>query len=138
MITIKTKIDIPEWLNNIKLEKPMKKTLAQVANNIRTDAVKNAPFKSWTLRRSISVIEKDQGLTMEIWTNLVYASILEYWGEIRPTNWRYLHFKIWNKWIKTRRVQIRARRYMGRAFDMNEPTIKTILVNNIKKYLSNI
>ena len=135
MIIINTNIWNIKQLDKLKFEKPIKKSIAQVAQNVRTDAIKNAPFKSWTLRRSISIIEKDNWYTNIVWTNVKYASIQEFWGTITAKNKKYLTFKINNKWVRVKSVKIRAKRYFQRAFDDNIKQISDIFNKNINDYL---
>lgn len=132
---IDIKIKLPKDIMMIQIDKPIKQSLFEVAQNIRTDAVMNAPFKSWTLRRSLSVIVEDKWYSATVWTNLIYWPIQEYWWVIEWRNWKNLHFKIWWKWITKKRVTIPWKRYIWKAVEKNTPTIWDIFIKNIKKYL---
>ena len=132
---IDIKIKLPKDIMMVQIDKPIRQSLFEVAQNIRTDAVMNAPFKSWTLRRSLSVIVEDKWYSATVWTNLIYWPIQEYWWVIEWRNWRNLHFKIWWKWFTKKRVVIPWKRYIWKAVEKNTPTIWDIFIKNIKKYL---
>lgn len=57
------------------LRLPINKSLRQSSLLVRTDASKNAPFKSGTLRRSLT--EKVYATKAIVGTNVVYARIHE-------------------------------------------------------------
>lgn len=133
---LSVKVIIPDFIKKIQIDKPIKTTIFQIANDIRTDAVKNAPYKSWTLRRSLSVNLEDKWMTATIWSNLVYARIQEEWWEI---NWNpYLHFKIWNRWIKKRKVKIKWKRYLRNAYEKNVVNIQETFRKNFEKYIARL
>lgn len=52
-----------------------------------------------------------------IGTDLVYAAIQEYGGEITPKRARFLRFKIDGEFVMTKRVRIPAHPYMRPTFD---------------------
>jgi len=133
MINMSVKIKIPDFIKKIQLEKPIKQTIFEIWNDIRTDAVINAPYKSWSLRRSLSVIVQDKWFTVEVWSNLVYARIQEEWWTI---NWNpYLHFKIWNNWIKKRSVRIRWKRFLKNSYDKHKQNIEEKFRQNFENYI---
>jgi len=134
MINVSVKIKITDSIMKIQLDKPIKSTIFEIWQNIRTDAVQNAPYKSWTLRRSLSAIYKDKWMTTEVGSNLVYAPIQEYGWEITGN----LRFKIWKKWVRTRRVRIKPKKYLTRAYNKNIPTIQQTFKKNFDRYITKL
>ena len=134
---ISLKISIPEKLMKDKrFEQELKDTLFEVSQKIRNDAVRNAPYRSWNLRRSI--LAKQEWLKARIGTNVVYARIQEYGWIITPKRRKYLTFKIWWKRVRTKQVRIRWKRYLTRAFYSNRERIKNYFTKSIEKYLQSI
>lgn len=90
----------------------IKKSLTQSALLVQWKAVKNAPYETWTLRRSITnEIKKDTAI---IWTNVRYAKVREYVNKKNP----------WRKF------------YMKRALESSYWKIKQIFTKNIKNVLN--
>lgn len=56
-----------------------------------------------------------------IGTNLEYAAIHEFGGEITPKRARALRFKVKGEWVTVKRVRITAQPYMRPAFDEDGP-----------------
>lgn len=56
-----------------------------------------------------------------IGTNLIYAAIHEYGGEIRPKRAVFLRFQIDSEWVMARRVRIPAQPYVRPTFEADGP-----------------
>lgn len=56
-----------------------------------------------------------------IGTNLIYAAIQEYGGEIRPRRAAFLRFQIDSEWVMARRVRIPAQPYVRPTFEADGP-----------------
>jgi HK97 gp10 family phage protein len=98
----------------------LERALLAAAQPIRNDAQVRAPVRTSTLRRSIHVetFEKsEQRVSVLIGTDLEYAAIHEYGGDIVPRNARALVFEIDGEVIVTQRVTIPARPYLRPAYD---------------------
>jgi phage gpG-like protein len=115
------------------LRQPINKSLRQSALLVRRDASKNAPFKSGTLRRSLT--EKVYSDSAIVWTNVVYARIHELWWTITPKKWPYLTFKVWWRWVRTKKVTIKARPYLKPALEDNIKAIGRIFAENIVNFI---
>lgn len=129
---ISVEVYVPEIKTD--LSEPIKKSLWQSSLLVRTDASKIAPYKTWTLRRSLT--EKVYNNKAIVWTNLVYARIHELWWTILPKNKPYLVFKVWWKLIKTKKVTIKARPYLKPALEKNQDKIGRIFKENIANFIS--
>lgn len=90
--------------------------------------------RTGTLRRSItSGVEEDNNEIVG-WVGvkkLIYATILELGGIIRPKNKKYLRFQIGDQWVTTKKVTIPPYAYLRPAVEENLNTIKDILIDNI-------
>lgn len=64
------------------------------------------------LRRSISQRTDQTSLVATIGTNVEYAAIHEFGGEIRPKNAKALRFKIGDQWIMAKVVRMPARPFL--------------------------
>lgn len=62
------------------------------------------------------VVSKDQ-VTVYVGSDLEYAAIQEFGGEIRPVRARVLRFQVNGEWVAAKRVRIPARPYVRPAFD---------------------
>ena len=130
----------PDLINALPLEfsvetaidKAMLKTTLMIQNS----AKENAPYDTWTLRRSIqsNLTRLKDGITV-IWSPLVYARMQEVWWTILPKKSKYLTFKIGWKWVKTKKVRIKWSRYLERAFEDNKKQILKIMTSAFKKEL---
>lgn len=107
----------------------IKKSLRQSAQLVRRSATQKAPYKSWTLRRSIVEFATDNSI--EIWSNLIYAPIHEFGGVIVPVRAKYLTFKVNWKRVRTKKVIMPARPYLWPALDENTNAILQIFRNNL-------
>lgn len=56
-----------------------------------------------------------------IGTDLIYAAIQEYGGEIRPRRAAFLRFQIDGEWVMARRVRIPAQPYIRPTFEADGP-----------------
>jgi hypothetical protein len=56
-----------------------------------------------------------------IGTNLIYAAIQEYGGEIRPRRAPFLRFRVDGEWVIARRVRLRAQPYVRPTFEADGP-----------------
>lgn len=115
------------------LRPAINKSLWQSSLLVRSDAVKLSPYKTGTLRRSIT--EKVYDDKAIVWTNVIYARIHELWWEIKPKTKPYLIFKVWWRFVKTKRVIIKARPYLWPALEKNQDKITKIFSDNINDLL---
>lgn len=69
-------------------------------------------------------------------TNDIRARIHQYGGFIRAKNKPYLHFKINDKWVKTKSVYIRARPYVG-FNEVMKKRYKEMITAHFKEHLKN-
>lgn len=107
----------------------IKKSLRQSAQLARRSATQKAPYKSWTLRRSIVEFATDNSI--EIWSNLIYAPIHEFWWTIVPVRAKYLTFRVNGKRVRTKKVVIPARPYLWPALNENKNAIIGIFTKNL-------
>ena len=115
------------------LQPAITKSLWQSAQLVRNDAVDLAPFKTGNLRRSITEFATSR--TIEVWSNLEYARIHEFWWTIVPKNKPYLVFKIWWKLIRTKKVVIKWKPYLKPALEKNADEIVNIFTRNIAQII---
>ena len=115
------------------LQPAITKSLWQSAQLVRNDAVDLAPFKTGNLRRSITEFATSR--TIEVWSNLEYARIQEFWWTIVPKNKPYLVFKIWWKLIRTKKVVIKWKPYLKPALEKNADEIVNIFTRNIAQII---
>lgn len=107
-------INIPNFLKKwFDVDKAIKESLFDAWNLIRWEASRNAPVKSWTLRRSINY--QVTWNKLEVGSNVVYAPIQEFW-------WR-----AWRWWA----VYIRPKKYITRAIQQNLWRIVKIFETNL-------
>lgn len=138
---IEAKINIPKWFNNIDFEEPIKKAWLIYTNKLRNQIISNAPFKSWKLRRSFKNINfnTQNWFSTEIWSNLPYARIQDTWWTIKPNKWDYLTFKVWWKWVRTKKSKIKWNKYFTRAREKwDNEKLNQILEEQLKIYLNKI
>lgn len=98
----------------------LERALLTAAQPIRNDAQVRAPAKSSTLRKSIHAepFEKTaKRVSVLVGTDVEYARIHEFGGDIVPRNARALAFQIGGEWIITQRVTMPARPYLRPAYD---------------------
>lgn len=133
MTNISIKIKVPKGLSNLSFSFWINKALIKSVNIVRNSAVKNAPYKTWTLRRSITT--KVDDLQWFVWTKIKYAPIHEFWWIIKPKNSKFLKFKINWKRIFAKKVRIPARPYLQPAFFENKEKIKQIFLNELNKLI---
>jgi len=95
------------------LDWAIKKSLTQSSLVVHWKAVKNAPYQTWNLRRSLNWKIKED--TAIVWTNVKYAKIREYVNKKNPSR----------------------RFYMKRALESSYNEIKRIFTKNIKNVLDN-
>lgn len=128
---ISVEVETPTVQTDLRI--PINKSLRQSALLVRKDASKNAPYKSGTLRRSLT--EKVYSDRAVVGTNVVYARIHELWGTILPKKWPYLRFKVWNRRVTTKKVNIKARPYLKPALEDNIKAIGRIFGENIANFI---
>ncbi len=90
---------------------------------IQNVAIEKAPIKTHTLQRSIhsEITSSAKSKVMgQVGTDLEYAAIQEFGGEITAKNAPFLTFKIDNNWVRVKSVRIPAHPYMRPAFDENK------------------
>ena len=126
------KFDIIISDNLYKLDTNTKKAIRRWLYNatdlVRNSAIKKAPIKTWTLRRSITTLVKMN--TWIVWTNLKYAAIHEFGWIIKPRRKKYLQFKYKGRRVKIKRVKIPKRPYLRPALQQNIRNIEKIFKNN--------
>lgn len=90
------------------------------AQEIRNSAQDKAPYLTGTLRRSIhsETTEKNGArVTVQVGTDVEYAAMQEFGGEIVPKNAKRLVFEVDGKKVFARKVTIPAHPYLRPAFD---------------------
>jgi len=89
-----------------------------------------APYKSGTLASSIThkINSTADKIIGALGSNVVYARIQEYGGEIKPKNGKYLKFKGRFGWVSVKSVTIRPKYYLTRAIKDNLPGLKRRLI----------
>lgn len=104
---------VNEFIKAYSLLWAIEKSLVQSTELIRWKAVRNAPYLTWTLRRSITTkVTMD---TWIIWTNVKYAKVREYVNKKNP------HKKF----------------YMKRALDSSVDKVNQIFLKNISDVFNN-
>jgi len=92
----------------------------EIVNEAKSNILSQGLVQTGNLRRSmdIELIEaSSERATAQIGTNLIYAAIHEFGGEIRPVNARALVFEIDGKTVVTQLVRMPARPYLRPAFE---------------------
>lgn len=87
--------------------------LRRCGDELRNDAVKNAPYKTGNLRRSITMEPGLPTSHVTVGSNLVYARIHDVGGDIEAKSAKYLTFKVNGQWVKVKKVHIRPTRGVG-------------------------
>jgi len=106
------------------------------AQIVKNDAKRRAPFKSGTLKRSITEKPRPAHLSISVGTNLPYAAMQEYGGTVRPKSKKFLKFDIDGKTIFTKGpVHIPAHPYMRPALIENKHEVREIIMQVIKTRL---
>lgn len=83
-------------------------------------AKEKAPKKSTNLARSIHAGEPEVGASggrIEVGTDMIYARIQEYGGEIEAKEGGWLVFQIGGHWVRVKSVTLKAQPYLRPAFD---------------------
>jgi phage gpG-like protein len=108
--------------------------LGQVGRRLVQQGQNNAPYQTGALRADIQVRRRTTK-TLVVGTRQVkYAPIHEFGGTIRPKKKPYLHFKVGDKWVRTKQSRIRAKRYMARAAETVQGEVEEIARRVYKKY----
>jgi len=107
------KFTVTSKIQNYDLQGSIKKSLIQSTLLVQWKAVRNAPYQTWNLRRSITTeVKKDTWL---IWTNVKYAKVREYVNKKNPSR----------------------KFYMKRALESSANQIKKIFTKNITNVFRN-
>lgn len=80
------------------------------------------------------VYKQGRGVVGIIGSNVKYARIHEFGGTIVPKNGPFLVFRIGDRVIKTKKVTIPARPYMGPTFRENKSRVKEIFKRSLIKW----
>ncbi len=129
---IKVDLNIPDSLIHLwdSIQEAINISLVRSTEKIRERAVQKAPYKSGTLRRSITtVVKRNIGI---VWTNLKYAAIHEFGWKIKAKTPKWLRFKINGKWIRTKQVVIPKRPYLRPALEESVSDISRIFEQEFK------
>ena len=137
------KIEVDSKKLDAALKRAPKKTkrliqegLKEAALDVQSDSKKNAPWDTGNLRRSIT--HEIKAMSAKIGTDVVYAAIQEYGGEIRPVKGKYLTFKINGHWVRTTLSRIppyKGKGYLRPALQSNEKNINQIFSKKFKNIL---
>lgn len=105
-----------------KLASPdvLEQALHAGAQEILNSAVEKAPYLTGTLRRSLHSETEEKSanrVSVLAGTDLEYAAMQEFGGEIVPKNAKMLAFEVEGKLVFAKRVTIPARPYLRPAFD---------------------
>lgn len=98
----------------------LEKALHAGAQEIRNSAQEKAPYLTGTLRRSIhSETAEKSGARVRVLvgTDLEYAAMQEFGGEVLPRTAKRLVFEVEGKLVFARKVTIPAHPYLRPAFD---------------------
>lgn len=73
-----------------------------------------------------------------IGTNVAYAAIHEFGGEIRPRNAKALSFQIGDTWVRTQKVTMPKRPYLGPGLEevFNRGEAQRIMDDTTREYLN--
>jgi phage gpG-like protein len=108
--------------------------LGNVGRRVVKEGQDNAPYKTGSLRADIQIRQRTTN-KLTVGTRLVpYAAIHEFGGTIRAKRKPYLHFKVGNRWVRTKQVQIRAKRYMQRAAKKVQGEVNNIARETFKRH----
>lgn len=95
-----------------------------------------------TLKRQTGTLAKSINYKLQndyvskVGSNVVYAPIHEFGGEIRPVNAKALTFKVKDQWVTTQKVNMPARPYLRPALDyVMENESKEIMNKRIDIFL---
>jgi len=106
----------------LTMQKYVSLGIREAGNVVRNSATRLAPYKTGNLRGSITV-KDNKDLSVSVGTNVVYARIQEFGGEIRPVRAKVLRFKIGGADVFAKRVNIRPKPYLLPALSRNEKNI---------------
>lgn len=99
----------------------------------RSKAIEFAPYKSGTLRRSITTrMARQEGI---VGTNLVYAKQREYGGEIKAKNAPYLVFQVKGHWVRKKSVIQKATPFFAPAYQSTLEVAASIIKKEIDRVL---
>jgi hypothetical protein len=97
------------------IKKAINLTLHKTAQDVRSEAVVNAQYKTGTLRRSIlSDIQETQAV---VWSNLPYARMREFGWTIVPKRAKMLAWKSGWVWHYAKKVVQKAHPYLIPAYE---------------------
>lgn len=116
-----------------KVKKAIPIALIRCGMQMKGDAAGLSPFKLGHLRGSISA--KPYGdKKVIVGTNVIYAPIHEFGGEIRPKSKPYLTFKIGGQWVRVKSVKIKPKPYMTPAFErLIDGDAKKIFIEELQR-----
>jgi phage gpG-like protein len=98
--------------------------------NERSGNLKNSVLASPQTTRSGDVIESTVG------SNMVYARIHEFGGEIRPVNAPALVFQIDGHWVRTQLVRMPRRPWLVPTFEDMQPEMEAGLSHTVEAILN--
>lgn len=127
---------LKNWDSGVK--QAMIKSLTQSALLVQNEAKTNSPYLRGALRRSITSQINKSKYSAKIGTDIIYAAIHEFGGEIRPKRAKFLRFQIDGKWVMTKKVIIKAFKgvgYLRPALQKNTSKILEYFKNNLIKLL---
>jgi len=134
MLSFKYKIDAR--LDDIDINEAIQKSLLQSWYLVSTSAKKNAPYRTWNLRRSINPdFTEVRHRKVIVWSNAKYARIQELWGRITPKRSSYLTWRSKWRWYRAKEVNIKGKFYMLNALKENKNRIYNTFLKNIKNEL---
>jgi len=96
------KFTLTSNLKTYDLKWAIEKSLIQSTEVVRWKAVKNAPYQTWNLRRSITTeVKRDKWI---IWTNVKYAKVREYINKKNPSRRFYMKRALEKSWFEIKRI----------------------------------
>ena len=107
------------------------------AENIKGQAVINAPVLTGALRNSAIVTSSNEGGNAEalIKFRREYARIQEFGGTITAKNKPYLVFKVGGKWVRKKSVKINGKHYLENAINSQKGAAVKAMGDVINQYL---
>lgn len=129
---------------NALAENIVKTAVLRVADEVRNQILINLTgrilkIRTGNLRRTWSTFPKlhedADGPYATLQSNLVYAAIHEFGGEIKPVKAKALVFTIGSQTIVTKKVVMPARRYLSISIEQVEPRAPRIVEMAAKKEL---
>lgn len=124
-----------------EVSKELRKGMKEALTEVQEQAVKDSQYtsRSGNLDRNIqdpnnlevSPSGTKGKITVHNTTNVPYAYIQHEGGTITAKNSKYLHFNVEGKWVKTKQVTLKPKKYLTRAMKTMRKKVIEILNESV-------